>query len=238
MALDQILKPKQSPKRESNTDALVYRIETMSIADVPEVAKVEARCFTNPWPPSAYRRELRLPGQNYYVVLRSLRAGPDAAPDGRNGHRGLPRLLPFARRNGAENRIVGFAGMWTVYDEAHITTIGVDPDLRGRGLGEWLLVHLIEEAITRNASWLTLEVRVSNQSAQSLYEKYGFTVHGTRKRYYSDNDEDAYIMWSPSLQDTGYLARFRQLYGTIASRFPNGVTGNAPPVNGPSGSDT
>lgn len=212
---------KQKPKQESKSDRLVYQIEAMTIADVPEVARVEARCFTNPWPPSAYRRELRLPDQNHYVVLKSTHATGESVPENRNGHRGLPRLLPlpFARRNQPENRIVGFAGMWTVYDEAHITTIGVDPELRGQGLGEWLMVHLIDEAVRRNAGWLTLEVRVSNETAQALYAKYGFTVHGTRKRYYSDNNEDAHIMWSPSLHDRDYVARFRQLQAIIANKF-------------------
>lgn len=219
MALDQMLK--QKPKQEPLSDRLVYQIEAMTITDVPEVARVEARCFTNPWPPSAYRRELRLPDQNHYIVLKSSPPGGESVSENRNGHRVLPRLLPlpFARRNQPENRIVGFAGMWTVYDEAHITTIGVDPELRGQGLGEWLLVHLIDEAVRRNAGWLTLEVRVSNEPAQALYAKYGFTVHGTRKRYYSDNNEDAHIMWSPSLQDRDYVARFRQLQRQITATF-------------------
>lgn len=208
----------------------VYRIETMTVGDVPEVARVEARCFTNPWPPSAYRRELRLPDQNYYVVVRSLRGPGESSPESRNGHRALPRLLPlpFTRRGNEENRIIGFAGMWTVYDEAHITTIGIDPDRRGHGLGEWLLVHLIHEAVNRHAGWLTLEVRVSNEPAQALYRKYGFTVHGTRKRYYSDNNEDAHIMWSPSLRDPAYLSQFRTLQATIARRFADPETGRQP----------
>ena len=194
----------------------------MTVGDVPEVARVEARCFSNPWPPSAYRRELRLPDQNHYVVLRSVSMTGEAA-ENRNGARGRSRLppLPFVRRPNSENVIVGFAGMWTVYDEAHITTIGVDPDVRGQGLGEWLLVHLIDEAVRRHAGWLTLEVRVSNEPAQALYRKYGFTVHGTRKRYYSDNNEDAHIMWSPSLRDAEYLARFRALQASISSRYPD-----------------
>lgn len=210
-------------KQTRNVKAVhrVYRIETMTAVDVPGVSRVEARCFTNPWPPSAYRRELRLPDQNHYVVLRSVQAADDgAAPDG-NGQRARSRLLPlpFTRRNNTASRIVGFAGMWTVYDEAHITTIGVDPDLRGHGLGEWLLVHLIDEAIKRRATWLTLEVRVSNEPAQALYRKYGFAVHGTRKRYYSDNNEDAHIMWSPSLNDPEYVARFHELQATITCQF-------------------
>ena len=82
---------------------------------------------------------------------------------------------------------------------------------RGRGLGELLFVALIDEALRRNIAWLTLEVRVTNETAQNLYRKYGFSIQGRRPRYYSDNNEDAYIMWSESLKDEGYRARLAQL---------------------------
>ncbi len=214
----------------------------MTVLDVPEVARVERRCFTNPWPATAYRRELRLPEQNYYVVLRDVpdakaganggAADPDRGANGQgaagrvgDGPRVLPRLtlpsLPFGRRQEDEaGRLIGFAGMWVMYDEAHVTTIGVDPDYRGRGLGELLLVALFDEALRRGGAWLTLEVRVTNEPAQALYRKYGFTIHGTRKRYYSDNNEDAYIMWSPSLREPENLARYQELRRAVARRFP------------------
>jgi ribosomal-protein-alanine N-acetyltransferase len=203
--------------------------------DVAEVSRVERRCFANPWPASAYRRELRNREQNHYVVLRAL---PDEAPAASgnghaNGHsttrlsdglRALPRLpiLPFARRAGLPPNgphIAGFAGMWVVFDEAHITTIGVDPLYRGRGFGELLLLALIDEAVRRGATWLTLEVRVSNDVAQDLYRKYGFAVQGRRRRYYSDNGEDAYVMWSRSLRDATYLARIEELRRALATRL-------------------
>ena len=222
--------------------ASVFRIEPMTQDDVPEVSRVERRCFANPWPASAYRRELRAPEQNYYVVLRdrtepgSLPAGSveddrETPTDGALIRGGLlPRRqilpLPFGRRGESDGEapdasappILGFAGMWILYDEAHITTIGVDPTYRGRGLGELLLVALFDEAIRRGSAWLTLEVRVSNTAAQQLYLKYGFGVQGTRRRYYSDNNEDAYIMWSPSLRDPDYLDRFAALRRAIHAR--------------------
>jgi [ribosomal protein S18]-alanine N-acetyltransferase len=218
---------------------LAYRLEPMTTADVPEVSRVERRCFSNPWPAAAYRRELRLPEQNAYVVLRQFPAGvPAVGPTGgpkplgngahangrHDGTRPLARLalLPFGRRPEPNApRIVGFAGMWSMFDEAHITTIGVEPEFRGRGLGELLLIALADEAVRRGADWLTLEVRVSNIPAQALYRKYGFTVQGVRKRYYSDNNEDAYIMWSPSLRDPAYLARYAELRDRVLERFPD-----------------
>jgi ribosomal-protein-alanine N-acetyltransferase len=96
--------------------------------------------------------------------------------------------------------------MWLAFDEAHITTIGVDPEHRGRGLGELLLLGMVDAALARGARWLTLEVRVSNVAAQTLYRKYGFSVRGSRKRYYSDNNEDALIMWSHALDDPDFRA--------------------------------
>jgi ribosomal-protein-alanine N-acetyltransferase len=194
------------------------RLDVMTQDDVADVSRVERRCFANPWPASAYRRELQNPAQNHYVVLRALpqlgagdpHAGlPSPGDDARPEPRSVPRrsLLPIAvpRRHddndGARGRLVGFAGMWMAFDEAHVTTIGVDPDYRGRGLGELLLLCMFDEAVARGANWLTLEVRISNAAAQTLYRKYGFSVQGTRKRYYSDNNEDALIMWSRPLSD-------------------------------------
>ena len=81
-------------------------------------------------------------------------------------------------------------------DEAHITTIAVDPDFQGNGIGELLVVALIDRAKQIGARWLTLEVRVTNDVAQRLYEKYTFKEMGIRRRYYSDNGEDALVMWT------------------------------------------
>jgi ribosomal-protein-alanine N-acetyltransferase len=212
----------------------VYRLDLMTQSDVPEVSRVERRCFANPWPTSAYRRELQNPRQNAYVVLRQA-APPEPAgngqehPAGNGAHpsRPLPRrsLLPLGlgRKPGANGApaepVIGFAGMWMAFDEAHITTIGVDPAWRGKGLGELLLIAMVDEAFARGANWLTLEVRVSNLAAQTLYRKYGFTVHGARRRYYSDNNEDALIMWSPSLHDPAFRERVERLRGALARRL-------------------
>ena len=195
-------------------------IEPMRPEDVPEVSEVERRCFTNPWPQSAYRRELRSSQNNSYIVLRHYLNGEESEagvePRGRIG------LLPFRRRTTLQQRtdpIIGFAGMWIVMDEAHITTIGVLPEFRGNGLGELLLVTLCTAAMRHGAEWVTLEVRVSNDSAQALYRKYGFTQQGVRRRYYSDNGEDAYIMWSPPLREPEYVRRFHELRNALNARL-------------------
>ena len=202
---------------------MTYSIGLMQQDDVPEVSRVERLCFSNPWPSSAYRRELRNPGNNYYIVLREEQ---NAAQQERERHeaRGLaarlPLPLPFLRRaDEPSSSIVGFAGMWILFHEAHITTIGVLPERRGRGLGELMLVDLFAEAERRRAEWLTLEVRVSNDQAQRLYTKYGFHSQGVRRRYYSDNNEDAYIMWSESMHNPAYLARVQELRERLFARL-------------------
>ncbi len=224
----------------------MYVIETMTETDITEVSRLERRCFTNPWPQSAYRRELRKPHQNCYLVLRDDNAGEPV-----NGQRegsmlslgGRLGLLGRVRRADRPTNgpvIVGFAGFWHVFDEAHITTIGVDPGLRGHALGELLLVSLIEEALGRGAGYLSLEVRISNQVAMRLYEKYGFQVKGVRPRYYVDDGEDAYVMWSPPIRTESFrdlLDERRQALdnrlGTLTSLPPRGGSGRAPvPVAG------
>jgi ribosomal-protein-alanine N-acetyltransferase len=196
-----------------------FLVEQMRLEDVSEVSRVEHRCFTNPWPESAYRRELRNPEGNFYIVLRQIEQSTRATAE--TEPRGRLSLLPLIRKSErpSTHPIVGFSGMWFLYDESHVTTIGVTPELRGHGLGEVLLVSLFDEALRRNAQWVTLEVRVSNASAQALYEKYGFTRQGVRRRYYSDNGEDAYIMWSPSLHDPDYLTTFQRLKNTLRERL-------------------
>lgn len=219
-----------------NAPAPLYRLDPMTADDVAAVGRVERRCFPNPWPASAYRRELQDQKQNHYLVLRAL------APSGGDGHdeaaqaRSMPRrsLLPLhlGRRHEHEAlpaQIIGFAGMWQSFDEAHVTTIGVDPAYRGQSLGELLLLTMFDAALARGANWLTLEVRVTNEPAQALYRKYGFTVHGVRKRYYSDNNEDALIMWSRALSEPDVQAELEAHRAELRDRLqgkvdPGGVT--------------
>lgn len=94
-----------------------------------------------------------------------------------------------------QGQVAGYAGMWQIFDEGHITNIAVDPAFRRRGIGSLLLDDLIAHARAQGIQALTLEVRVSNAPAISLYESKGFIAEGRRKRYYSDNNEDALIMW-------------------------------------------
>jgi ribosomal-protein-alanine N-acetyltransferase len=207
-----------------------YLLRPMRFEDIDAVSQVERECFTTPWPASAYRRELRDNRLGRYIVLVEADGQPGgaAAPAlarSEEGPTGVRRAVeqifrPFGRPAGAAappspERVVGFAGMWLMLDEAHVTTIGVKRDLRGQGLGEVLFATLLQIAGQVGARRATLEVRVSNHSAQALYRKYGFHDEGVRRRYYSDNNEDALIMWSDPLASPD----FQQLYAQLRSEL-------------------
>jgi ribosomal-protein-alanine N-acetyltransferase len=95
-----------------------------------------------------------------------------------------------------DGKIVGYVGIWFVAGEGHITNVAVHSDYRGQKIGDILIKHLVKICKDNNIFAMTLEVRVSNIVAQNLYKKYGFKLAGIRKEYYSDNKEDAMIMWS------------------------------------------
>jgi [ribosomal protein S18]-alanine N-acetyltransferase len=157
------------------------RVEPMTLLDLPEVQAIEQASFTTPWPPNAYRTELETNRLAHYLVAR------------------------------ANDRVVGFAGIWLMVDEAHITTFAVAPGWRRRRVGERLLVALLDLALERRANEATLEVRLSNLAARRLYEKYGFRPVGLRPRYYSDNNEDALIMTTERLGSPAMVERLARL---------------------------
>lgn len=104
--------------------------------------------------------------------------------------------------------LVGYAGTWQILDEAHLTTIAVDPDLTRKKIGEAILIKVIEDCYKNEIKYITLEVRVSNIPAIKLYEKYGFKSLGCRKGYYQNNNEDALIMWTENI----FWDKFKLLY--------------------------
>lgn len=115
--------------------------------------------------------------------------------------------------------IAGFTGLWFVLDEAHIVIIGLRETDRGKGIGELLLISGIEQAIENGSRVVTLEVRKSNDVAIELYRKYGFQEVGLRRRYYSDNGEDAVIMTTPPMNSDDYQAHFTQLVAQHAEKW-------------------
>jgi len=121
--------------------------------------------------------------------------------------------------SGSAPPILGFAGMWLAVGEAHVVTIAVRPESRGHGLGELLLVSLIDLACQLEVATLYLEVRVSNVSAKRLYEKYGFVGGRLRKRYYSDNGEDALEMIADGITTSQYQCRLQELNQALTEKL-------------------
>jgi ribosomal-protein-alanine N-acetyltransferase len=159
----------------------MVRIEPMRFDDLVQVQTIERASFTTPWPPHAYRSELESNRLATYLVAR------------------------------VEDAVVGYAGVWLMVDEAHITTFAVDPRWRRQRIGERLLVAVLDVARDRHAREATLEVRLSNLPARRLYEKYGFRPVGLRPRYYSDDHEDALIMTTEPLEGRHMRARLERL---------------------------
>lgn len=189
-----------------NYEELPYVVERMRTSDIPEVMRIEYQSFSTPWTASAYSFELRLNERAHYFVVRSRRQA--ASREAVQRWRGAVQRLFGSPRRGAP--VLGYAGFWNVAGEAHISTIAVDPRARRRGLGELLMVRMIEEAMDQGAEFITLEVRVSNRGAQRLYEKYGFERRGRRKGYYTDNNEDAWIMTTPDIRTPRFRALFER----------------------------
>ena len=186
-----------------------YEIRPMAEADIHQVAEIERESFPSAWPATAYRRELANRLARYVVVFDRSHEPPAATPSRRR------RLLDLFRRNDepapTTDYIVGYVGVWLLVDEAHIVAIAVRDAYRRQGLGELLLAEALELALANRQEAVTLEVRRSNVGAQTLYEKYGFLKVGVRRRYYSDNHEDAVIMSTPPIHSATYLDRLAHL---------------------------
>ena len=101
-----------------------------------------------------------------------------------------------------DNEVCGYAGMWVMLDEAHMTNIAVEEGHRMRGIARGLIIRLMRAALKKGAERMTLEVRENNHSAQRLYASLGFAFAGIRKRYYTDTGENALILWNDCIIDT------------------------------------
>lgn len=149
------------------------RIRVATAEDIDDMTELDATCFSAPWSRASFEAELTTNRLAWYLVAEEM--GTDL-----EGQAGL---------------IIGYAGLWAIEDEGHITNVAVHPDYRRMHLGSILVDTLIAETRKEGLKRFTLEVRVSNQAAIALYQKFGFVSAGLRKGYYEDNNEDAMIMW-------------------------------------------
>ncbi len=164
----------------------------MRLNDIGAVLAIDRQSFQPAWTQESYRFELLESTVSHMLVLEQLNA--PTAPAEETGW--LERLRERINGSAAEKpgSIVGYGGIWKMADEAHISTIATHPACRGKGYGEILLAGMVGKALQLGASYIVLEVRVSNEVAQRLYSKYGFSPVGRRRRYYASNDEDAWDM--------------------------------------------
>ncbi len=204
--------------RESHAPAMPFSVRPMTQADVRQAVEIERQAFPTLFPPTSFRHELAKRNVSYLVAFENREgAGPrpalGAPAVGRGRAAGLARLARsiLGRDPDGGGLVAGFLGLWYGVDEAHVVSVGVGDGFRGRGIGELLLISAIEQAMSRRAGVLTLEVRPSNGAAINLYRKYGFVERGVRKAYYSDNREDALIMTTDPVQRDDYRERFADL---------------------------
>lgn len=200
-------------------------IEPMRVEDIPAVLEIERDSFSAPWSARAYEYELHYNDLAHYFVARwkGAAGGMVAARSSRNPLEWFGSIFhPTAPQ--PEPGIVGYVGFWLMAGEAHISTIAVSPKFRGRNIGELILVAAMDRAIELHATEATLEVRVSNIVAQELYLKYGYSKVGMRKGYYTDNNEDAFIMTTPPFTAPDYQRKFQLLKEGLMLRMREAAT--------------
>ncbi len=157
------------------------KIRRMKTADVDAVIEIEKAAYgDHHWSKDSFLSEISNELARYYCALDE------------------------------NEKIIGYAGSWQILEEAHITNIAVDPALRRNHIGEALLTAIIDDCYTNMVKYITLEVRVSNTAAISLYEKYGFKSFGTRVGYYQNNNEDALIMWTENIFYDKFKLRYNE----------------------------
>lgn len=210
---------------------LAFRIEPMHSEDIGAVMEIEHVAFSAPWSARAYDYELHYNEMaHYYVARPQPPVATQPTPALQSERRGVGPAWTWQRLFGrraprpvaaAPGRlpVVGYGGLWLMVDEAHISTIASHPNWRRQGIGELLLLAMIDGAMEIGAEIVTLEVRVSNLPAQALYRKYGFEIVGQRKGYYSDNGEDAYIMSTPRITTAEFAHKVQGLKSELFKRL-------------------
>jgi ribosomal-protein-alanine N-acetyltransferase len=159
-----------SAAAEGDLEKSDIEIREMRPEDLDGVLWVEQSSFRTPWTRTMFEDEFKNPDMAHYLIAR------------------------------CKDHVVGYMGFWKITKEAHITNLAVHPAFRRHKIGERLLFAAMRLARRLGIERATLEVRASNEPAKKLYEKYGFQLVALRKKYYNDNNEDAWIMWMNDLK--------------------------------------
>lgn len=197
-----------------NSTSIPIIIRPMAEQDIQQVSIVEKDAFPELFPPTAFAKELKRERSMFFVaeldksVSGSSRFLPDEWRASKindvnyKTHKAYQNQ--FTGWSSGQNFIVGILGLWDMANQGHIVTLAVRRDYRRLGVGETILSHCLRVCSQKSFINVTLEVRPSNKPAQSLYKKYGFKQVGVRKRYYTDDGEDALIMTTPDTNSPYY----------------------------------
>ncbi len=207
-------------------------IRPMRKEDIPQVTGIDREAFSTQWPPANYNQELQNQLARYIVACSDTPTAeePDTETARKHSNSLISRLTHWFKFGffhnlespaPEEQDIIGFAGIWVLSDEAHVTNIAVTNKCQRQGIGELLLIRITELARELKADIMTLEVRSSNTTAQSLYLKYGFVQVGIRRAYYTDNREDGVLMSTENINSDSYQALFQQLKQAHEQKWRN-----------------
>jgi len=199
--------------------------------DINQVIEIEKEAFSPLWLGTQFKRDLNNRYARYLVAYLVQETDSDSQSWSKNRisedsslwNRMVKTVQGVVKREdnspGPGSNLVGYVGLWFQGNEAHITEIAVREALRGKGIGELLLIGSVRASFEYGSAVVTLETRISNFVAQRLYEKYGFRTAGIRKGYYSDNRENAIIMTTSPIHAVEYRKRFSELQEAYQSRW-------------------
>jgi len=219
-------------------EPLPVTVRRLRVEDIDQVIAIEKEAFSPLWVSSSFKRDINNKRANYLVACfdedvppEEILAEIDADQSGQEEEPQPPKLwsrvlgkfgfspIDEPEESGGAFDVAGYVSVWYQGDEAHITEIAVKETLRGRGVGELLLIGSLKAAIEYGSKVMTLEARVSNFIAHRLYQKYSFKSVGIRKAYYSDNREDAVIMTTTPIDTPEYDTLFTSLQSTYQTRW-------------------
>ncbi len=173
------------PEGQLAMEDLAVQVVPMRRRHLRSVLQIEAQVYPRPWTLGLFLSELNLQAARSYFVAR------------------------------VDGRVVGYGGVMLSLEDAHVTTLAVDPAWQRHKLGQRLMVVLAREAVRRGSKHLTLEVRVSNEAAKGLYRRFGLAPAGIRKGYYAESGEDAIVMWAHDIDDEAYSNRLHRLWAGL-----------------------
>jgi len=227
------------PARFTLQETPPVSIRRLRVDDIDQVVAIEKEAFSPLWVSTSFKRDLNNKRANYLVACfdedvssEQILAENNAEPTAPEEEPAPPKLWSrvlgrFGLSSGGDDtididevfNIAGYVSVWYQSEEAHITEIAVKESLRGRGVGELLLIGSLKAAIDHGSKVMTLEARVSNFIAHRLYQKYSFKSVGIRKAYYSDNREDAVIMTTSPIDTSEYETLFDGLQESYQTRW-------------------